>query len=541
MSWNSLDKDLINKILCFLLHPEGKNIDVVGKENARLACISRAWQAVIEEHTFHTITLTQHDIADAARIITPSRQPLVGTVNLHIQLDSYDEEARWRVETAAEQQRNSEVFTAAVRDVFNLLSTWKPTRGSNFTLALRVWSPTDVNRLSPEAAEELVQRLPFSPLCRYERSLIQFLDDADSLPDLKHVTDLRIQHYPDSSQGRNLYRAVDPASVPLIVSRCREKLKWLTLYLMDWPRGALEERKRRRKTLAAVIDGLPERLEDVHLAYWGSPPRDENCDPPNLLDEGETEDALSLSLRRFYRRPNAVRVNITHTILGPELYIPEGEVADEPWSRWRCGRHEWDDDEPCYGCDDCRPSAYLNDLYVDMPKVTAGGRWMHQRYEGKNVEQIAWEEWDIPSREPSSSGSGEEDDEGVVIAAGPTDPDPELDHPAYTNKHQFRIYPVREVLNPLLKAAARTWSQMPILSSVEWSVASEYPAHTVEYIARYDDDGGGTLDFRGFGFYEDGEDLIDTGEPLVDEDVVEYCKEVLFEREPKGEIEVYIE
>jgi hypothetical protein len=541
MSWNSLDKDLIYKILRFLLHPEGKNIDVVGKENARLACISRAWQAVIEEHTFHTITLTQHDIADAARIITPARQPLVGTVNLHIQLDSYDEEARWRVETAAEQQRNSEVFTAAVRDVFNLLSTWKPTRGSNFTLALRVWSPTDVNRLSPEAAEELVQRLPFSPLRRYERSLIQFLDDADSLPELKHVTDLRIQRYPDSSQGRNLYRGVDPASVPLIVSRCREKLKWLTLYLMDWPRGALEERKRRRKTLAAVIDGLPERLEDLHLAYWGSPPRDENCDPPNLLDEGETEDALSLSLRRFYRRPNAVRVNITHTILGPELYIPEGEVADEPWSRWRCDRHDWNDDEPWYGCDDCRPSAYLNDLYVDMPKVTADGRWMHQRYEGKNVEQIAWEEWDIPSREPSSSGSDEEDDEGVAIAAGPTDPDPELDHPAYTNKHRFRIYPVREVLSPLLKAAARTWSQMPILSSVEWSVASEYPAHRVQYIARYDDDGGGTLDFRGFGFYEDGEDLIDTGEPLVDEDVVEYCKEVLSAREPKGEIEVYIE
>ncbi len=533
MSLNSLDKDCIYKILCFVLHPEGKRIDVVGKENAHLACVSRSWQAIIEERTFHTITLTQHDIADAARIITPARQPLVGTVNLNIQLDNYDEGARWRVETAAEQQRNSEVFTAAVRNVFNFLSSWKPTRGSDFTLALRVWSPTDINRLSPEAAEELVQRLPFSPLRRYEKSLIQFLDDADTLPALEHVTDLQIQRYPDGTQGRNLYRAVDPASVPLLVSKCHNKLKWLTLFLMDWPRGALEERKRRRKTLAAAIDGLPKRLEDLNIAYWGCPPRDEKCDAPNLLDPGETEDALSLSLRRFYRRPGAVRVHITHTILGPELYIPEGEVGNEPEG----GDYDDSDDETRYSYDDCRPSAELNDLYARFPKVTADGRWLHQRYEGKNAEQIAWEEWDIRG----TSGSSEEEDEGVAIAPGPTDPDPELDHPAYTNKHRFRIFPIREVLNPLLKAVARTWSQMPTLSSVEWSVASQWPAHRVEYVAHYDDDGGGDLDFRGFGFYEDGEDLIDTGEPLVDDDVVDYFKEVLSEREPKGEIEVYIE
>jgi hypothetical protein len=532
MSMDSLGKDLISKILDFALGREGHDIRV-GKENAHLACVSRAWQALIEEHTFHTITLTQHDVAAAARIVTPARQLLVGEVRLNIELDSYDEEARWRVETAAEQQRNSEVFTAAVRGVFNLLSTWRPTRLHDFTLALRVWSPTDINRLSPEAAEDLVRRLPFSPLRRYERSLIQFLDDADSLPALNHITDLQIQRYPDDSRGRNLYRAVDPSSVPVLVSKCREKLKWLTLYLMDWPRGALEERKRRRKTLAAVIDGLPKRLERLHLAYWGCPPRDENHDPPNLLDLGETEDALSLSLRRFYRRPNTGRVNITHTILGPELFIPEGEVGDE-----LMGRDNYDSDQDeWYFYDDCRPSAELNDLYVDVPKVTPDGRWLHWRYEGKNAEQIAWEEWDIRD----TSDSSEEEDEGVAIAAGPTDPDPELDHPAYANKHRFRIYPIWEVLNPLLKGVARSWSQMPSLSSVEWSIASDWPAHRVEYIARYDDDGGGTLDFRGFGFYEDGEELIDTGEPLVDEDVVEYFKEVLSEREPKGEIEVYIE
>jgi hypothetical protein len=531
MSLESLDRILIYRILGFVLHQERHDIRV-GKEHAYLACISRTWQAIIEELTFHTISLTQHDIADAARIITPARQSLVGEVKLNIQLDSYDEAARWRVETSAEQQRNSRVFTAAVRDIFSLLSGWKPTSLSHFTLSLQVWSPTDINRLSPEAAEELVRRLPLSPLRRYEASLIRFLDSVDTLPPLNHVTTLQIQGYPDGSRPRNLYRAVDSASVPLLVSKCRKKLRRLNLFLMDWPRGALEERKRRRKTLAAAIDRLPKRLEDLTIAYWGCPPRDENCDPPNLLDPGETEDALSLSLRRFYRRPNAVRLHISHTILGPELFVPEGDLGDEPESRY----YYDSGDDTLYGYDDCRPSAELNDLYIDFPKVTADGRWLFQRYEGKNAEQIAWEEWDIRD----TSDSSEQEDEGVAIAAGPADPDPQLDHPAYTNMHLFRIAPVREVLNPLLKAIARTWSQMPTLSTVEWAVAGDGPHHKIEYIAHYPE-GGGTLNFQWFGFYDDDDELIDTGEPLVDEDVVEYFKEVLSEREPKGEIEVSIE
>jgi hypothetical protein len=49
------------------------------------------------------------------------------------------------------------------------------------------------------------------------------------------------------------------------------------------------------------------------------------------------------------------------------------------------------------------------------------------------------------------------------------------------------------------------------------------------------------LGFHGWGWYEDGEELIDTGEPLVDGDVIEFMTEVLSARDPKGEVEVTVD
>ncbi|KAK4129809.1 hypothetical protein N657DRAFT_640477 [Parathielavia appendiculata] len=71
-------------------------------------------------------------------------------------------------------------------------------------------------------------------------------------------------------------------------------------------------------------------------------------------------------------------------------------------------------------------------------------------------------EWD---RDPYGSPREEED----AAAAGPPDPDPELDKPAYTHKHRFRIVPIREVINPLLKAMAHTIRRLPRLSDFSGS------------------------------------------------------------------------
>jgi hypothetical protein len=528
MSLQSLDKETISKILFFIIESDTSWDRSLGRENAGLAAISRNWQSAVEECTFGNITITlftQHDLANAERILTPSRQPLVRTVTFNITLDAYDEGARWRVESAAEQQRNSEVFTAAVRGIFHLVQGWKPAYGDGLDLKIKVWSPSDINRLSPEAAEDLVQRLPFSPLRRYEASVIRFLDSADTLPVMKHVNQLEIQSPPYSYRARDLYRAVDPATASLIVSKCPE-LGWLGLYLVDWPRGALQERKRRRKTLATAIDRFPKQLTRLTIAYWASPPRDEKCTPPSLLDPGETEDALSLSLRHFARRPNAQSLTVWNTILGQEFFWRESQ-ADVDEHDHEDGDIIYDSDEE-YMLSECdhRHFAELADVYVHASKVTPDGRWLYQRPEGKNADQIAWEDWDV--RDASDGG--------------PADPDPELDDPAYTNKHRFRIVPVRELINPLMKDMARFMGKMYVLSDFGWGreARNDWPSQRVEYNPIYDE-GGGSLGFHGWGWYEDGEELIDTGEPLVDGDVIEFMTEVLSARDPKGEVEVTVD
>ncbi|KAK4106892.1 hypothetical protein N658DRAFT_482647 [Parathielavia hyrcaniae] len=255
-----------------------------GTSLASLAATSRAWQAHIEPLTFRSLNLSQHDLADAARIITPARRrPLVRSLTFNIQLDFYDDDDEHDA-----HRRVVSTSSAA--------------------------TASDVDRLAPEEAERVVRRLrPVSPLRRYERSVIRFLREGDEvdhlLPEFEDVGELSIQQF--GYRGREL-----PS---MIVTRCT-KLSKLNLSLMDWPRGDVEERKRRRRALDAVIDDLPMRLREMTFTYFGSPPRDQNCDPPNLLDPGETEDVLSLSLRRFYRRWSTRRLVVGSTILGQDFF-----------------------------------------------------------------------------------------------------------------------------------------------------------------------------------------------------------------------------
>ncbi|KAK4123978.1 hypothetical protein N657DRAFT_681083 [Parathielavia appendiculata] len=572
----SLSRDIISNILYSVTnkqqeepHDDHEQVLIIKSNTslASLAATSRAWQTVIEPLTFRSITLSQHDLADAARIITPARQPLVRSLTFNIQLDPYDDARRRVAETPAEHRRNSEVFTAAVRGLFGLLRGWeveqqqqqqqpgrrrrRRPRDEALDLHLHVWSPSDVDRLAPEESERLVRRLrPVSPLRRYERSVIQYLQEKEvvDLTELEDVGELSIQRF--GYRGREMPRAVDVDSAALIVARCT-KLTKLNLSVMDWPRGVLEERKRRRRALAAMIDRLPMRLRELSLAYSASPPRDHNCDPPNLLDPGETEDALSLSLRRFYRRWSTRVLDVGNTILGQEFFWREGDEngnkdGEEKYEEYNDSDVEsWVDEFEF----DRWPCASLQDLRVDWPIVTPDGRWLFQRPIGEMARKINREQWE--ETEDDENNATDSDKEGknsgadgdAPAATGPTDPDPELDDPAYTKKHRFRISPVRKLINPLYKAIARAIAQMPALSDFECRPPNQWPANGVGFITDFHT-GGGSLWFFGNGWYEDNDDdegePIDMGEPLVDEEVVQFFTEVLSEKEPKGEVNVTI-
>ncbi|KAK4445415.1 hypothetical protein QBC34DRAFT_497539 [Podospora aff. communis PSN243] len=525
--FKSLPPELLTKIYNLATFPHGLT-EPQEKGHAHLACISREWQSVVEQRLFHAITLRHQDeIADAARIITPRRAALVGDLKINIQLDAYSKEQRRCVETEEEERRNNEVFTAG--------GGW-------------------------EAQEEMVRRLGFSPMRRYERSVLRFLGGAEELPELRRVGYLKIQEgLARGCEGRHTYRAVEPETAGMLVQKCRGSLESVSLGLMDWPRGDVEERKRRRRALAKVLDELPPRLNDVNVVYWGTPPRDENIDPPNLLDEGEVEDALTMSLRRCYLRSQMQRVYVSRTILGPEFYRQptraDGGYYDESDKGSNGGtddekeEDEEDKDEEekedndsdydevwCrYGGhseEDGRPCSELTDLDVDWPKVTPDGRWLYNRPDPDGPDKSPFEEWDYRYRDKMAS-------EDASDAVMPTEIDPVLDHPAYANKYRYRIAADPDILNPLMISMAKVIRRMPVLQYFEWADASEDPGHKIEFTP--DSEGGGELVFRGFGLYEDGENLIDTGKPLVDEEVVEAFTELLGARKPEGEVTVEIE
>ncbi|KAK0645380.1 hypothetical protein B0T16DRAFT_411096 [Cercophora newfieldiana] len=549
MSFKSLTKELITTIHDLIVHPYG-HFDyppVQEQGHASLACISREWQSVVEAHNFRRITIRhQSDLVETAQIITPARAKLVSELNVNIQLDAYDEEARRRVETEEEQQKNSEVFTKGVRDLFEIVKDWDREGYHGLDLRLFVWSPSDIDRLEAEEQEALVKRLAFSPVRRYERSLIRYLDDPEELPALERVSWFKLQEgLSRGIQGRNTYRTVDPETAGLLVEKCRRSLDYLSLNLMDWPRGAVEERKRRRKVFAGVLDKLPPRVSNLSVVYWGSAPRDEEYDPPNLLDEGEEEDALSISLRRCYMRSKPTHFSVSMTILGVEFYRPptradkgfyrresdedddgEEEESDDKDKEDRDSDYDefWGRDGGCSD-DDGRPCSELTDLVADWPKVNPDGRWLYRRPD----EEGAWEEWDYRHRDALASN-----DAGGIL---PADPDPELDHPAYANKYRFRLEGDPELFTPLMMNMARLMRRMPALSILEWRDVdqSQDRARQIEWCTNFNE-GGGDLTFHGFGQYDDDGDLIETEEPPIDGEVIELFREMLSARKPEGEV-----
>jgi hypothetical protein len=68
-----------------------------------------------------------------------------------------------------------------------------------------------------------------------------------------------------------------------------------TIVLMDWPRDDVEERIKRRKALAGVIDRLPS-IATLTIPYWASAPWGENCDPHDMeTDVPSPRNVLSMA------------------------------------------------------------------------------------------------------------------------------------------------------------------------------------------------------------------------------------------------------
>jgi hypothetical protein len=508
-SIHSLSQELLRKVLHFAVYPDDYDFEdppmkLEGKSNALLATVHSTWQPIIEELNFTLLIISQHDLPTVAKLVNPARQRYLRVLTLNVLLDEYDDEARLRPETPEEMSRNSRVFTDAVRDLFKLISTFQNfCKWNQLMVTVHVHSPSDMDQLPDDQAEALVQKhLPVSLLRRYEASMIAFLDVPQTLPSCPFITDLRIQQLP-GGPGSDFRRVVNPATVELLVSRCPQ-LWSLAITMVDWPLNDAEERMRRRKALAGVINRLPS-IANLRIAYWAPSPWVEKGDPQSIekdvLPAHElTHDPLSTSLRNFYRRPEVERLLVTNTMLGWEFFwapyeelwtedpelTEEDEVESESENSDDCTLSDGDSEQ---GYNNWQPCGNLTQLCVSMPNITPHGNWLFEHDDGSDTDETV-------SKDSENNVNGDN-----------------------TGEHVFCERPVHSTLNPYLRAMARCIRHAPQLEIFIWDIFTNgaWPVWRVS-CTPYE---GGRLTFKSWSTDD------------VDEDVMDYCKRMVGEVDMK--------
>lgn len=86
-----------------------------------LCTLSRGWQCSIEQHVFRALCITNDDLDDLDRIVTPWRRGYVRELQLTVNFPDYDDELGNEYETNAERATNNAIATSAVKRLFAIL------------------------------------------------------------------------------------------------------------------------------------------------------------------------------------------------------------------------------------------------------------------------------------------------------------------------------------------------------------------------------------------------------------------------------------
>lgn len=209
---------------------------------APYSTISHEWRWAIESHTFATFEIEVANLDDFARIVTSHRRRIVKSILFHIKLAPYDPRFHHIYETPADQAKNNQRFTSAIRQLFNCLSSWRRdgTSPGHFELRIMPQSPTDF--ISEAPALILPNRSRADISTRFDRSYLQYITPStragQSLPMVPVITHLSIY----STDEHKHFHRVSPASATLIISKL-PSLQNVALHLFDGP-GDPDLRKR---------------------------------------------------------------------------------------------------------------------------------------------------------------------------------------------------------------------------------------------------------------------------------------------------------
>lgn len=388
-----------------------------------LSTLSRRWQSSIERHLFRTLSITNHDLDNLDRVVTPLRRDHVRELRLTANFPDYDYELSKEYETNAERAANNAIATGAVRRLFAILGAWGAAGESpGLELHLGFTSPGD--RVWEENGFRRYRGIDDK---RYEYSFVR-LDGVEEFAEVPRVTMLQ-QH------GT---RPVELCSSYGLTSRLPRATcaLWDTVDAGPFARLQREQRDR----FVCALESNPCRIPPVLHVTTVQPSSNLGAALPNLAAP-HAYDRVSSAFRELSLGVTEFRFEgiADETLLWPSP--AQARVAEPPY---------WEN---------------LTSLDIELALQSPLGKWYFLSEDGGVPSDVPIPEH-IPGFLPPGYYDTEEESteatEHAESLPGPEDDDGLVDMRAH-----FRTRPNDEIMVPLLAAFARAIGAMPSLRSAK--------------------------------------------------------------------------
>ncbi|KAK7750139.1 hypothetical protein SLS62_007888 [Diatrype stigma] len=429
-------------------------------DKPRLATLSRRWQATIEKQTFREIKVRSDDLATFEAIVAPHRRALVHRLKYSIVLPPYSRVARGRFESAQDRLANDRVFTTALRDLFQILSSWdgrSATHGSGHPVEFvlqNIYSPSDdgyrshgnvtnwykgyfegsrplIRQVRPDNEDEILKRDLSN--CRFQYSYLNLASPAN-LPTVPIIT---------SFKKHGIFRQVSPESF-IRISACFPNMAEAISMMWDGERQYPALRSLNRSAMAQTLQEvkLPSSLRSLTLWLRQDMIWNHSWTPADLRPPGQDVDLLCASLRNATLGCESLERLSIHGTLDESLFWP-GITAINVKPFWQNLKH----------------------LKVHFHMTTPTGEWYFRFPDNAPlIEQPS----PVPSSTQMPPGYGWSEEEDTMAALRYTDQNASLlrgiSMPLGEYRDIYRYFVDNERLSPLVKAFAKACAQMPLLT-----------------------------------------------------------------------------
>ncbi|KAJ5776962.1 hypothetical protein N7520_000208 [Penicillium odoratum] len=355
---------------------------------SQYATVDRVWQEIIEERTFSTICLgTAKRLDEFRRLkLNSRRKSCIRRIDLIVELEPYDVDARARFETDEEHQRNNKLFTQAIHSLLQVLASW-PNNPQGIELSITAQSPSDMSAI-PDLRERRKRRKAarFDRVTdllhrRYEKSYLQ-LDKIFKCFSVPIISSLHVREF--ILHGR----LIQPASCARLASNLT-CLRSVTLDLNDECKRDKTLRKRNRNGFAALFHLWPPTVQEFYLNFNHCPPHNDRFSP-EIVTENDS-DLLSSRIREFSQQLTHITIQ---AVIGREVFwplYPEGKDVKLPF---------WPN---------------LVSFSVNFVPITPSGDWLFERDPNELDNKIDSEDSDPEGEYPDYVRTVPEDRSGGYI------------------------------------------------------------------------------------------------------------------------------